>query len=318
MKELDQRLNQIVKLFRAEETRWDAILELKLLNDSNLVAQMVRLLDDKDWVVRWAIAEKLGEMKIATAIPALTRLLKDRDFHVRKNAVKALVKFGPEVTSYLVTQFSHPHFSVRRHISLIISHFGERAVPYMIKDFALRDWVSANRIVYAINDIGGDRESVFLELLGNPDVQKPLIILLGQLKIIRSAPYLIRLFKNPYLRRCIVDALHDIGEKQSYPVIVTALRKGSPSIRSLAEEVALKIGDPMLPYLVKGMLDPEAPVKRLIHIIEEIGPDSIMPTVHRLALRNSAFKSIASELIAKYPGHDHEKRGGLLNLLGID
>ncbi|NBV83790.1 HEAT repeat domain-containing protein [bacterium] len=317
MKELEAKLNQLIKLLRTEETRWDAILELKLLNDPQIVPQLIRCLDDKDWVIRWCVAEKLGEMKNPTAIPALTRLLKDRDFHVRKNAVKALVKFGPEVCSYLATQFSHPHFSVRRHISLIISHFGERAVPYMIKDFALRDWVSANRIIYSIYDIGvPERDEILLDLISNPDVQKPLIIILGQEKMVKSIPHLIRLYKNSQLRRCVIMALNQMGEKQAFPVLVTALKKGSPAVRNLAEQIVLKLGKPMLTYLVRGLMDPQAPVDKLIYLIEIIGPESIMPTVHRLATRNAAFRLVAKPLLAKYPYDSPVRKGGLFNIFG--
>ncbi|NBV41925.1 HEAT repeat domain-containing protein, partial [bacterium] len=209
MKDLEAQISHIVKQLRSEETRWDAILELKLLNDPQMVVPLIRLLEDRDWVVRWCVAEKLGELKVPTAIPYLTRLLMDRDFHVRKNAVKALVKFGPEVCGYLVTQFSHTHFSVRRHVSLILSHFGARAVPYISKDFALRDWVSANRIVHAIFEFGGpEKEETLLDLISHPDVQKPIIIMLGQLKYIKSVPHLIRLYKNARLRRAILEAMH--------------------------------------------------------------------------------------------------------------
>ena len=59
---MDERLASIVKDLRAEESRWDAILELKLLQSKKYVDPLIRLLSDKDWVIRWCIAEKLGEM----------------------------------------------------------------------------------------------------------------------------------------------------------------------------------------------------------------------------------------------------------------
>ncbi len=317
MKELEAQLNHLVKMLRSEETRWDAILELKLLNDPEIVPLLIRLLEDREWVIRWCVAEKLGELKNPTAIPSLTRLLKDRDFHVRKNAIKALVKFGPEVCSYLATQFAHPHFSVRRHISLIISHFGERAVPYMVKDFTLRDWVSANRIVYAVYDIGAeDRDEVLLDLISNSDVQKPLIIIMGQGKVIKAIPQLIRLYKHSQLKRCVIMALNQMGEKRAFPVLVTALKKGSPNLRNLAEQVILKLGKPMLTYLVKGLMETDAPVDKLIYLIEMIGPDPILPTIHRLATRNAAFRAVAKPLLAKHPYEGSPRKGGLFNIFG--
>ena len=317
MKELESQLNHLIKMLRSEETRWDAILELKLLDEPDIAPLLIRLLEDREWVIRWCVAEKLGELKNPTAIPSLTRLLKDRDFHVRKNAIKALVKFGPEVCSYLATQFAHPHFSVRRHIGLIISHFGERAVPYMVKDFALRDWVSANRIVYAIYEIGAeDRDEVLLDLISNSDVQKPLVIMMGQGKVIKSIPQLIRLYKNSHLKRCVIVALNRIGEKRAFPVLVTALKKGSPSLRSSAEQVILKLGKPMLTYLVKGLMEPSAPVEKLIYLIEMIGPEPILPTIHRLAKRNAAFRAVAKSVLAKHPYERPTRKGGIFNIFG--
>jgi len=49
-------------------------------------------LGDDDKAVRLAAVEGLGEMKVAAAIPGLTRALNDRDPEVRRAAAEALGK----------------------------------------------------------------------------------------------------------------------------------------------------------------------------------------------------------------------------------
>jgi len=49
-------------------------------------------LGDDDKSIRLAAVEGLGEMKVAAALPALTRALNDRDPEVRRAAAEALGK----------------------------------------------------------------------------------------------------------------------------------------------------------------------------------------------------------------------------------
>ena len=78
-KEMDKTLEDIVKRLKQEDTRWDAILQLKVLQDHAWVDALVKLLHDDDWVVRWCVAEKLGDLGHTRAIHPLIRLLADNE-----------------------------------------------------------------------------------------------------------------------------------------------------------------------------------------------------------------------------------------------
>lgn len=308
----------IVARLRREETRWEAILDLKLLENKGLISRLLPYLQDPEWIVRWCIAEKLGDVKDPASVRLLCQFLQDTDYHVRKNAVKSLLRFGPDITPVLVDYLPHPAILVRRHVYSLIAHFGHNAVPYLAEQVVLtKDWLVLHHIIHLLYIFGGKKsEAALIKALKHQDHQKSVLLLLGALDSAKALPSMIRLYKNPKLRRCILAAVAQIGYKTAGPVLIMALYKGAPLVRAQAEAMILKIGAAMLPYLVKGLLDSEASPDVLLNLIIKLGPMPVLKSMHRLAERNVLFRERTKAFRKAYPVDTKKGLGGFMDFLG--
>ncbi len=312
-------LKEIIDKLRVEETRWDAILDLKLFEMPKMVAALTPYLADPEWVIRWCIAEKLGDLKDPAAIKLLCNLLQDDDYHVRKNAVKALLRFGPEITARLTEHLPHPNIFVRRHVYAIILHFGRHAVPHLETHLtSSKDWLVIHRTVHTLYAIGGKKaEDALCTALSLKDHQKDILLLLGNMKCERAVPAMLKLYKEPKLRRCILAAVAQVGYKTAVPIIILGMAKGTPAIKANAEAMILKIGPACLPHLLKAMLQDGMPYAKLLALIEKLGPEPALPSIHRLAERNEVFKERTKAFRKAHPLPSSNKRlGGFINFLG--
>ncbi len=303
----------LIDRIRDPNTRWDAIIELKLRQNLDDIVGLLKAVDDADWMVRWCVAEKLGELGNPTAIPHLTRLLMDQDPHVRKNAIKALIRFGPEVCGYLVTQLGHPHFAVRRYIGVIIRQFGSKAIPFLVREFGLRDWVSANHIVHLLYFMEDpQKEERFIKLLEFKDVKKSVLLMLGGIKSVRSIPVLCRLYGTPSLRQPLLATFHAIGLKSVGGFLVKGLDKGNPTAKAMCQQILIALGEPILPHLLPLLSEESTPKARVIAIMEQIGPLSIMAGIHKLADRYPDIHRLTRDMRQKYPVKS--ERGGIFDI----
>ncbi|NDD66120.1 HEAT repeat domain-containing protein [bacterium] len=294
-------MNDWLVRMRDDRTRWDAMLALNVSSQPDVMA-LIHAVDDPDWMVRWCVADKLGSMGNPTAIPHLTRLLMDVDPNVRKMAIRSLIQFGPEVCGYLVTQLSHPHYAIRRYIRVIVLHFGAKSIPYLVRDITLRDWVSANQIVYLLYAIPDtQQETHLLSLLSCKDVQKTVVLMLGTMQSTAALLPLIRLYTVPGLRQPILAALTLIGLKVVVPFLVSGLEKGQATQRLLVETVLKDMGAPILPYLVSLLPDARAPMAKVVGILDAIGPMSVMPAITKLADKHPDIHRLTRGLRLKYP-----------------
>lgn len=311
-------LKAIIEKLRLEETRWDAILDLKLFEIPKMVAALTPYLADPEWVIRWCIAEKLGDLKDPAAIKLLCHLLQDDDYHVRKNAVKALLRFGPEISARLAEHLPHPNIFVRRHVYAIILHFGRHAVPYLETQLtSTKDWLVVHRIVHTIYAIGGKKaEDALCHALSLKDHQKEVLLLLGNMKYEKAVPTMLKLYKEPKLRRCILAAVAQVGYKTAVPIIILGMAKGTPTLKTNAEAMLLKIGPACLPHLLKAMLQDSMPYAKLLALIEKLGPQSALPSIHRLAERNALFKERTTAFRKLHPLPTNKRLGGFITFLG--
>jgi HEAT repeat protein len=294
-------LEDIITRLKIEESRWDAILQLKTLNDPEWVPIFIDLLYDDDWVVRWCISEKLGEMSDARAIRPMIRLLGDRDFHVRKNAIKALTRFGPDGVPEIVRYFSHPHPLIRKSILDILLSMGAPIIPILESCINHQNWVNSNRIVDVLRRMGGeDAESALIRVLQNDDVSKNTIMILGGMRSKRAIPSLMTQFKDAKLRRIILYTLYRIGQSDAYPFIVKIAGSKQGSLVALAERIILKIGRPMVEQIVSVMAKGEGDIKKYVEILDKLGPTSVMPKIVALAKKDEGIRVATQALRKKY------------------
>lgn len=299
---MDAQLESIVNRLRKEETRWDAILELKICQNLEWVPSLIQLLRDKEWIIRWCVAEKLGELGDAQAIKPLSQLIADPDNHVRKNTTNALKRFGAQAFPYILPYFAHPNPDVRHVASELVKAQKEKGLAQLEKYLPRQNWIVSHRVVDLINRIEGPAaESVLIRSLMHEDVQKHVIVLLGERKSKDAIPYLVRMFEKPKLRRWILYTLYHIGEKEAYPFIIRVLGNPSRALNSTAEQMIQKIGAPILPYLVKTLEKKTNNSKKILQLMVRIGPEKVMPQVHALAKKDKDIADLTKQIRKQYP-----------------
>ena len=84
------------------------------IRDKRSVAPLIKALRDKDWGVRWGVANALGEQTDPVAIDPLISALDDEVRYVREGAASALQRIGKPAVKKLIESLQDPSPNVRR------------------------------------------------------------------------------------------------------------------------------------------------------------------------------------------------------------
>lgn len=267
-------------------------------------------LKDHDWVVRWCVAEKLGDLGDPKAIKPLLLCLGDKDFHVVKNAYKALLKFSVECIPSAVQLLGHKHVYIRHQAEQLILEMGDISLGVLQKEIDKHNWVVSNRIVHLIWQLGKhNAQNTLIAALGNPNVQKNTIILLGMLKSEAALPHFIQYYSKPSLRRIILQSIKLIGKDTAFPVIVESL--SNSALNEQAKMMCLKIGPAILPALVDSLQQGHKNKAVMIELIKKIGPQKVIGQLKDLAKTDKdimkEFKEDFSAQAQKSHSNDEKK-----------
>jgi HEAT repeat protein len=296
-------LELIVDHLRHEETRWDAILELKLFQDKKEIPTLISLLKDSDWVIRWCIAEKLGDLGDASALPDLAKLLADPDQHVRKNVQKAIQKFQARAIPIIAPYLHHRHIEVRKSVYYLIYNLQESAIPAIEKVVFAHGKIVASRLIHILWAIGGPlAEKSLIRLLDVPALQKQLILLLGNMKVQAAFPRLISLYGISRLKKTTLFAFRCIGEAPFFEFIIRTLLHGSKENQERAEEVIQKVGKHILQSLVNTLHTEPHHTEKLLDIIEKISAADAL----ELLSKQKASNPNVAKLIKAFIQHHHK------------
>lgn len=252
---------------------------------------LIPYLKDKDWIVRWCVAEKLGDIKDPIAIKPLLILLGDNDFHVVKNTINSLAKFGARIIPDTVKLLSHRHVYIRSQAVTVIKKLGYSSAPFLLKEITKHNWAISNRITHLLWEMGKqDSENDLISLLRNSYVQKNAIVLLSLLRSKKSIPYFIQLYTNHHLRRVIFYGIKLMGKRSAFPIIVQALNNSI--LKANAEIMILKIGPAILPFLVNAIHEKNPNKDKLFEIIKKIGPEHAHSQITHLSQNNPDVKKL--------------------------
>ena len=268
-----EKLSQIMVLLHDEDSRWEGIMELKGLDYPGLGDDLVSLLGHSEWIIRWCVAEKLGDMELKTASAELVSRLSDEDAHVRKNVIKALYKIGLPTIPYLVPEFANTNPQIRRYVTSLLLKFGKPALDVFSTVIQDQNWIVSNRIVEMMWKIGGvDAEMHLIRQLVNSKVQKNVINLLGFIPSNRCVRSLIKAYQYPPLKRMILHTLQRIGKDEAYPLLIRTMFDEDKHLAKLARAMVVKIGESTLPCVI--MVMPEFPQYKelFMKLIAKISP----------------------------------------------
>ena len=126
------------------------------------VPHMVELLDEKDWWLRAAAADVLGDLGTTASdtVPHLTRVLDDEAEWVRRNAVEALGNIGPaaaEAVPALSRRLQDSESWIRHNAALALAKIGPtatEAVPALRKNIDDEDRYARANAAVALERIG--------------------------------------------------------------------------------------------------------------------------------------------------------------------
>ncbi|MFT5171018.1 MAG: HEAT repeat protein [Candidatus Marinamargulisbacteria bacterium] len=294
-------LADIIVQLRDEDTRWDAILELKLLQSEKYITPLIGLLSDKDWVVRWCVAEKLGEMQHDSALGPLAKILVDPDYHVRKNAAKALIRFGSKSVPYLVPYLDNLNTPNRRQAIEILIDMGKPVIPSLEAEVRKRGWVVGNQLIYCIWKIGNiESEDILIRALSSVDVRRNAIVFLGLMRSKKAIPHLVNLYKFSKLKREILNILPRYSPEEVYPVVIRYSKNAAMSQHVL--DMIIKIGKPILPYLIQALKKKGYPNNKILYCIDKIGAHLVVDQLKMLAKKDDEVKAFVLRLKKKTPG----------------
>jgi len=182
-------------LTRGLESSKDSVVEasaaaLGNLGDSGSLPALIRVLE-KEGGRRYAAAWALGEIGDLSAVPDLVRVLGSNDTLLRKSAVRALVKLGPEagpaVTAFLSE--AEDEKSQRAAIRVVGELRAKSAIDVLISI----DDLNRDAAAWALGRIGGQRAlEPLLEALSDPrwQVRRKAAQALGSLEDDNSVPAL--------------------------------------------------------------------------------------------------------------------------------
>ncbi len=273
----DKKLTDIIQRLTQEENRWSAVLELKVhIHHPKWIPELITYLSHPDWVVRWTVAEKLGDLRSEAALTHLIKLFSDPDSHVRKNAVKALQKYKLPAVPILIDYLDHPHVEIRKGVSDILMGFSELVLPEFEHLIPQKNWVIANRLLQLTWLIEGARsEALLIRCLDIPDIQKTAIVLLGTCHNSQAVKPLLKLCVVPGLRKLILHQFSKMGAPLVFPILVISAVSNQASLKEGAVWVILKIGKPVIPYLSRAAAQKGASQAPLLALIQKIDPESL-------------------------------------------
>ncbi len=306
-----EKLKIIIYKLKDERSRWEAILDLKMLNDPSLVEPLIKIMSSNNWVIRWCVAEKLGDLGNSKAITPLIKILRDKDFHVRKNAAKSLEKFGSLAFPALVAHLDERNSNIRKNIHSILVKTGEDDIPNLEAAINTHNWIIANQVIHIIWRIGGEMaEKVLVKAISNKRIQKNAIVMLMQMNSKQGMKELLKAYADPSLRLLILNSFKRKGLDVAGSFLINSLHSSSLPIVLRAEVIIQKIGDPMLGMLVKALSIKGSDKNRIVGLIKKIGPAKALNIIKQLSKTDPQIRHLTRYIRHQSLSKDSDTKGG--------
>ncbi|MBO8183283.1 MAG: HEAT repeat domain-containing protein [Archaeoglobus sp.] len=268
--------------YHIAKEEWEVILRFgrKALNI------LTNFLKEKSDGLRLKVAEILGEIGEAEAIPYLKKLLNDQNKFIRLKAAESLVKLTGNATHLLQLLEEERDDQIKMKAIELIGESGDFSAIDKLKGF-LRDRNSLIRRVtaYSLEKLGwfpkteeemlhylvakeewdkvcrfGKAHEVLVQLLDDEDesIRCKVVEALGRLRDPRCVEMLIRKLSDEsrFVRWRVAEALGIIRDKRALKHLIAALNDECEFVRWKAAEALGELGDPeAIEPLMKAMED---------------------------------------------------------------
>jgi len=205
-------VNTLVRNIVNHAENWRAVLQFRDITDPEAIESLLKHIDHPHWLVRWCIADTLGNLPDKKIYSPLHHLLNDKDQHVRKNAIKALARQPAYTIAETFNAIKDATTDERKIYLEIIERMNKHAIPFLSESLDIEDWMLANKAAELLWKIG--RPEVLAPLcqgLQIKNVQKTCIVSLGSLKNKNALPFLEELLKTARLKHIASWAIKQIG-----------------------------------------------------------------------------------------------------------
>ncbi len=220
---------------------------------------LIKLLADKNLIVRSNAALALGEMEAQIATDALIACLEDDEWRVRRSAVHALGRLqNPKAIEGLIIALSDYSEDVRDYVIKELAASKSLALPLLISAISSSEFIVRKNAVLALGYIG---DKSIIELIAvlledkHPHVVFATAEALGNLGDQRGLGYLVNAFQESdwQARVRVLHVLSKSNDRSAVSCVIQALQDQNLNVRVTALEVIKKMGNAPIRELV-GLL----------------------------------------------------------------
>jgi HEAT repeat protein len=213
-----------------------------------LLAELEKVLRSDSTLASY-IVDAVGEIGDAAAVPALARLVEDRDFEIQKAASFGLAKLGPAGIRGLLDIAQDRSRTGRQFaVRAMWARATPECIPALIRIVKDRadDIYVRGEAARALGRRGGSTEvfPLLMEMLGDPNenVRSSALSGLGFLRDPRAFEAVSSYLESDNLRYVAIMALGELGDPRGCALLVPILRTGDHSASSHAATALGKLG----------------------------------------------------------------------------
>ncbi len=214
MTKISNKINKLVEKITRHEENWTAVLDFRDISDPSAVDALSQYVNHPHWLVRWCVADTLGNITEPRVPGLLTTLIFDTDQHVRKNAIKAMARQPDLCLPYVFARVKDCLPGERVTYLDIITRMRSKAIGFLSDALKQPDWMLSNKAAELLWKIGGSQAVACLCTgLEYPNVRKTCVVALGTLKDPSALPFLTPLCQNTGLKTICHWAISQINKK---------------------------------------------------------------------------------------------------------
>ncbi|MBA95504.1 MAG: hypothetical protein CMP21_07250 [Rickettsiales bacterium] len=246
-------LDTIVKTIRDKNTRWDGLVQLKELEESDEIERFSHYCEDSFWLIRWAVIEKIGDLKIIECLDILFEKLADKDSHVRKNTQKAIIKCTKDNIKPIINNLESNNQHVILFCRTFLAKHLDKYHEIIQESLFLNSWIIANQLLHIIFLEKKEKaEGILINATKIKNTEKHAIMMLALINSKKGITHFISLFsEKPALKRHIIQAILIMDPSIVYPILIDYVNQ--PKVKKTVQEIIIKCGKPSTPYIIQSL-----------------------------------------------------------------
>jgi len=294
------------RIYAQEAINNTALTQIRGQNTNVEIEELIEKLGDKDWDVRIAAIEPLGELKDPRAVDPLIKALEGNDGRT-STVAEALVKIGSPAVDPLIKVLGNKYWYVRDAAAEALVKIGSPAVDPLIKALGDKDWNVHYLAAKALVELKDPRAvDSFIKALEDKDyrVRDTVAKALVELKDPRAVDSFIKALENISwdVRYLAAKALVELKDPRAVDALIKAMEDKDCSIRNAVAEALGELKDPRaVDALIKALENKEDwhicydCAKALV----KIGPLAVDPLINVMEDKNENVRYAVAEALGE-------------------